>query len=213
MSGRYEEITHQLQRTYDEAVDRRARSALEPWKLPERSAFLDLLSREDRRSLLEIGAGTGLHGRFFADAGLEVVCTDLSPAMVEHCQAQGLVAFQQDFLHLDLGRQFDAAFAMNCLLHVPREDLPAALGAVRSTLRLGGLFYLGQYGGIHMDGEFADDSYEPHRYFSWLTDEDLLAVASEQFEIESFRAVDTQSDDGSHFQSLVLRASRSRSRR
>jgi SAM-dependent methyltransferase len=206
MSGRYDEISGQLQRTYDGAVDRRAATPLEPWKIPERAAFLDILSREGRRSLLEIGAGTGLHGQFFADAGLDVVCTDLSAAMVAHCRAHGLVAFQRDFLHLDLGRQFDAVFAMNCLLHVPREDLPAALAAVRSTLVPGGLFYLGQYGGIDQDGSFADDTYEPQRYFSWLTDEDLLAVAHEQFEIESFHAVDIKSDDGSHFQSLVLRA-------
>ncbi|MDQ1509905.1 MAG: hypothetical protein QOG50_1749 [Actinomycetota bacterium] len=206
MSGRYDEISGQLQRTYDGAVDRRAATPLEPWKIPERAAFLDILSREGRRSLLEIGAGTGLHGQFFADAGLDVVCTDLSAAMVAHCRAQGLVAFQRDFLHLDLGRQFDAVFAMNCLLHVPREDLPAALAAVRSTLVPGGLFYLGQYGGIDQDGSFADDTYEPRRYFSWLTDEDLLAVAREQFEIESFHGVDIKSDDGSHFQSLVLRA-------
>ena len=205
-SGRYVEVTDQLQRIYGEAVERRAKSPLEPWKIPERAAFLELLEREGRRLLLEIGAGTGVHGRFFADAGLEVVCTDLSAAMVEHCRTQGLVAVQQDFLHLDLGRRFDAVFAMNCLLHVPRQDLPAVLASIRSTLVDGGVFFLGQYGGIDHDGVFADDDYEPKRYFSLLTDEDLLAVAREQFEIVSFRAVDIKSDDGDHFQSVVLRA-------
>jgi hypothetical protein len=66
--------------------------------------------------------------------------------MVEHCNAQGLDAHQQDVLHLDLGRMFDAAFAMTGLLHVPSEDLAAALSSIRTTLRPGGLFYLGQYG-------------------------------------------------------------------
>ncbi len=206
MSDRYEVITEQLQRIYDHAVDRRASTPLEPWKVPERAAFLEILVREGRRSLLEIGAGTGLHGRFFADAGLDVVCTDLSAAMIEHCRAQGLVAVQQDFLHLDLGRRFDAVFAMNCLLHVPREDLPAALASIRSTLAAGGAFFLGQYGGIDHDGVFADDSYEPHRYFSFLEDDALLALVGEHFAVESFRAVDINSGDGSHFQSLVLRA-------
>jgi SAM-dependent methyltransferase len=206
MSRRYELITAQLERIYDAAVERRAKTPLEQWKLPERAAFLELLVGEGRHSLLEIGAGTGVHGRFFADAGFDVVCTDLSASMIEHCRAQGLVAVQQDFLHLDLGRRFDAVFAMNCLLHVPREDLPAALAVVRSTLYAGGLFYLGQYGGIVQDGIFADDTYEPKRYFSFLEDEDLRAVAGEHFEIESFRAVDIGSDDGEHFQSLVLRA-------
>ena len=122
MSGRYEEISDQLRRTYDGAVDRRAATPLEPWKIPERAAFLELLAREEppTRSWRSEPARV-LHGRFFADAGFDVVCTDLSAAMVAHCRAQGLVAFQQDFLHLDLGRQFDAVFAMNCLLHVPRR--------------------------------------------------------------------------------------------
>jgi SAM-dependent methyltransferase len=206
VSDRYQLITEQLARIYDAAVERRAKTPLEPWKVPERAAFLELLVREERKSLLEIGAGTGVHGSFFADAGFDVVCADLSAAMVEHCRAQGLVAVQQDFLSLDLGRRFDAVFAMNCLLHVPPEDLPAALTAIRATLVPGGLFYLGQYGGIVQDGVFADDTYEPKRYFSFLEDDDLLAIVREHFEVESFRAVDIGSDDGEHFQSLVLRA-------
>lgn len=206
MTRRYVDVTRELQRAYDLAVEQRASAEVQPWKHAECTAFLELLRRESRGSLLEIGAGTGVHGQFFADAGLEVVCTDLSAAMVEHCRAQGLVAQQQDFLHLDLGRTFDAAFAMNCLLHVPREDLQAAFAAVRSHLAARGLFYLGQYGGIDRDGVWLEDSYEPKRYFSWLTDDDLLATAGTQFEVESFHRVDLGSDDGSHFQSLLLRA-------
>jgi SAM-dependent methyltransferase len=206
MSERYDEVSGQLQRIYDGVVERRARTPLEPWKIPERAAFLEILTREGRHSLLEIGAGTGVHGLFFADAGFDVVCTDLSPAMVEHCRAQGLTAFQRDFLHLDLGRQFDAVFAMNCLLHVPREDLPAVLASIRSTLVPGGVFFLGQYGGIDHDGPYADDSDEPKRDFSHLADDALLAHVLEHFAVESFRAVEIGSDDGDHFQSLVLRA-------
>lgn len=206
MSDRYETIIDRLQLAYEDAVDRRANTQLEAWKIPERAAFLDLLVREGRRSLLEVGAGTGLHGRFFADAGLEVVCTDLSVAMVEYCRSQGLTAVQQDFLHLELDRQFDAAFAMNCLLHVPREDLGAALARIHSTLVAGGVFFLGQYGGIDHDDVFADDTYEPKRYFSFLTDDELRARAGESFTVESFRTVELDLDDGSHFQSLVLRA-------
>jgi SAM-dependent methyltransferase len=206
MGERYDEITNQLQHAYDKAVDARASSPVEPWKEAEREKFLAVLHREGAESLLEIGAGTGVHGKFFADAGLDVVCTDLTAGMVEYCRSQGLVAFQQDFLHLDLGRAFDAVFAMNCLLHVPREDLSAALASVRSTLKPGGVFYLGQYGGFEGDG-FPDDPYEPKRFFSLLRDEDLCAVAAEHFHVDSFTAVNIDFDGDGHFQSLLLRAS------
>ncbi len=204
---RYEDVTRDLAAIYDTVVDERARAEIQAWKQAECTAFLELLRNEDRRSLLEIGAGTGVHGRFFVDAGLEVVCTDLSAAMVEHCRSIGLTAYRQDFLHLDLGRTFDAVFAMNCLLHVPREDVPAALAAIRSTLVSGGVFFLGQYGGVERDGVWDGDTYDPPRYFSWLTDDELLAFARERFEVESFQAVDVGYDPGDgHFQALVLRA-------
>jgi len=205
--SRYLDVTRDLARIYDTVVDERASMAIQPWKQAECTAFLELLRHEDRRSLLEIGAGTGVHGRFFADAGLDVVCTDLSAAMVEHCRSIGLVAHQQDFLHLDLGRTFEAVFAMNCLLHVPREDFPAALAAIRSTLEPGGVFFLGQYCGVVRDGVWDGDSYDPPRYFSWLTDDELLAFARDKFRVESFHPVDVGQPDGEgHFQALVLRA-------
>ena len=91
--------------------------------------------------LIEIGAGTGVHGRWFADNGVDVVSTDASAGMVEACRVLGLAAEQVDVLNLDPDRHggFDAAFAMNCLLHVPRVDLPAAFGSVRRALGSGGL--------------------------------------------------------------------------
>ena len=207
MSDAYQRITADLKKAYDGAVE--VRSSREKgesvWKLQERRAFLELLRTEGRRTLLEIGAGTGLCAAFFATQGISVLCTDLSPAMVEHCQARGLEAHCQDVLHLDLGRDFDAVFAMNCLLHVPREDLSPALVAVRDVLVPGGLFYLGQYGGIDKVGVEPGGPYEPPRFFSHLTDQDLLGEAETVFEVVSFHSIDLASADGLHFQSLLLR--------
>ena len=56
------------------------------------------------RRLIEIGAGTGIHGRWFADQGVDVVSTDASAGMVEACRALGLAAEQVDVLNLDLDR-------------------------------------------------------------------------------------------------------------
>lgn len=89
MVSTYEEVTEQLRRAYDGAVEVRSARPLAPWKLAEREAFLGRLVAEGRGSLLEIGAGTSVHGLFFAANGIGVACTDLCAAMVEHCRGQG----------------------------------------------------------------------------------------------------------------------------
>ncbi len=59
-----------------------------------------------------------------------------------------------DFLQLPgrLPQPMEAAFAMNCLLHVPPADQPRVLKAVHDVLTPEGLFFLGKYGGIEFQG-------------------------------------------------------------
>ena len=112
--------------------------------------------------LLEIGAGPGHDSAFFAGHGLQVVATDLSPAMVGFCRSKGLDAHVMDFLHLDFpAGSFDAVYALNCLLHVPNADLPEVLAAIRAVLRPGGWLFLGVYGGNGGEGPSRNDLHEP----------------------------------------------------
>jgi SAM-dependent methyltransferase len=114
-----------------------------------------------------------------------------------------------DFLHLDFpAGSFDVVFAMNCLLHVPNQDLPAVLAAVRAVLRPGGLFFVGVYGARDGDesgeGPLDGDRHAPPRFFSWRTDEQLLGFAADaRFDRVDFHSVET--DGGNWFQSLTLR--------
>ncbi len=208
MGETYESVLARLRRAYDAKVDVRERHPVEAWKHDERRAFLARIEATGAARLLEIGAGTGHHGRFFADAGLDVVCTDASPAMVEACRAKGLASEQADFLALERGWSFDAVFAMNCLLHVPRVDLPAALRSVAAVLVSDGWFFWGQYGGVDREATFADDTYEPKRFFSYVSDEAMLTTASECFDVIDFHTVAVDGEPGTHFQALTLRSRR-----
>src|SRR5262245_9911474 len=190
MTSRYDEVLDPLRAAYDARASWRDGLIREPWKLAERQAFRDRLAPGAR--LLEIGAGTGQDSAYFQDEGLSVVAVDLSPVMVEHCRAKGIEAHVMDFLHLHtLAGPFDAVFAMNCLLHVPNSDLPTVLGAVRTVLRPGGLFYVGVYGGTESaEGPLANDEHTPARFFSWRTDEQLLDFATASFEVVDFHGLD-----------------------
>lgn len=200
---RYDDLLDGLRAAYDEAADRRDRAAKSPWKLEERSAFLERLHSERCRRLLEIGAGTGQDRAFFREQGVDVVATDLSPQMVARCRAKGLDARVMDFRRLDFPEgSFDAVYALNCLLHVPNADFPAVLTGIRTLIRPGGLFFLGVYGGDGEEGPAEVDSHHPPRFFSRRTDEQLRRFASGAFEMVDFHVREVGDE---RFQSLTLR--------
>jgi SAM-dependent methyltransferase len=201
---RYDDVLGPLREAYDARAAWRDGQSKEPWKLAERQAFQERLAPGAR--LLEIGAGTGHDSAHFQEEGFAVVATDLSAAMVEHCRAKGIEAHVMDFLHLTFpADSFDAVFALNCLLHVPNDDLPAVLAAVRAVLRPGGLFFVGVYStNESSEGPIDDDGHEPPRFFSWRTDEQLLSFATNaHFDVVDFHQVNTGRDY--RFQSLTLR--------
>ena len=168
-SAAYERIRKDLRRSYGPTVQQREDQPVEPWKAGERSSFLDQMHREGKSTLLEIGAGVGVHGKFFQDGGLQVVSTDLSPTMVEACRSKGLEAYEMDFLRLAFeDGSFDGIWALNCLLHVPPGDLDAVLREIERLLAADGLFYWGQHGGVDQAQVYEDDHQVPQRFFSFL---------------------------------------------
>src|SRR3984957_1723807 len=195
MPVRYHEVLGPLRAAYDAGASWRDGLSQEPWKLAERLAFRERLAPGGR--LLEIGAGTGQDSSYFKQEGFGVVAADLSAAMVERCRAKGIEAHVMDFLHLDFpAGSFDAVFAMNCLLHVPNHDLPAVLADIRAILRPGGLLFVGVYGAQDgeggTEGPIDDDRPVPPRFFSWRTDERLLAFAADaRLDVVDFHPVDT----------------------
>lgn len=202
-----QKLRNNLRQSYDRKAQERDARTIQAWKLAERQAFLSLLRQEQKQTLLEIGAGTGIDGKFFQEQGLEVTCTDLSPEMIRLCRQKGLTAYVMDFGDLRFPpASFEAIYALNCLLHVAKDELPAILRAIEMLLKPGGLFYMGVYGGYDFEGIWPDDSYEPKRFFSFHSDEALQAVVRQVFSLQSFKRIAYNGKDAKlHFQSLVLR--------
>jgi SAM-dependent methyltransferase len=197
----YDELLPALRAAYDGKADFRDQLAKSDWKLAERAAFGARVQEGQR--LLEVGAGTGQDSEYFASLGLDVIATDLSPAMVEHCRAKGLDARVMDVLGLSFpDASFDAVYTVNCLLHVPNADLPAALAAIHGVLRPGGLCYVGMYGGDGTEGPLADDQHDPPRFFSWRTLEQLRGYVDPLFSIVDAHTVETPWEG--NFHSLTL---------
>ena len=206
LSSRYTNVISTLRAAYDGKVEEREGKTLYSWKAAERARFLAMVQAEGKQQLLEIGMGTGRDSLFFQAQGLTVTGTDLSPVMVAHGRDKGLNAYAVDFANLDhyfAPESFDAIYAFNCLLHVPKADLPAILTSIRTILRPDGLFYWGQYGGVDVEGVWEGDHYEPKRFFARYTDDQLRTIARRFFAEEAFCVV--PKGEGNHFHAVTLR--------
>ena len=202
----YQQVITTLRTAYSQqSAEQRDSEEKQAWKVAERQQFLDLLQKEGKTTLLEIGAGTGKDSIFFQNKGLHVVCTDLSPAMISLCREKGLEAYVMDFLSLDFPpASFDAIYALNCLLHVPTRDLSTVLRKLRNLLRPDGLFFLGVYGGTEQEGLHEHDWHNPPRFFAHHTDEFMQNATAPFFDLVSFKSIPLHGGIW-HFQSMVLR--------
>ncbi len=199
------DVRHMLRDAYDSRANDRDCRATPEWETKERDALRLLLRQEHKRALLELGAATGSDATVFEADGLKVVCIDLSPEMIRRCRAKGLPACVMDVADLGFpSHAFDAVYAMNCLVHVPKARLSQVLAGVAEVLKPNGLFYIGLYGGRQYEGVWESDYYTPRRFFSHHTDEDWRRMTSDLFDLHSFDQI-PHGWDGLHFQSLTLR--------
>jgi SAM-dependent methyltransferase len=127
------------------------------------------------RAILDLGSGPGIHAEFFMSRGFEVMCIDLSPAMVERCRRRGLRAEIADMESLDYRPDsFDGIWAYASLLHLPKERIPAMIAKLRGWLKPQGILAMAFKQG---DGE----GLEPHerfphtqRWFTYVTMQEAM---------------------------------------
>mgnify|MGYP001488276998 CR=1 FL=1 len=196
-----------LRESYDKKAIERDVNELQDWKLKEREVFLNHILHEKHQSILEIGAGPGKDSLYFKQQGLDTFSIDISPEMIKLCKEKGLNAEVMSFYDLDFpDDHFDAIYALNCLLHVPKSRIREVLKEIKRVQKPSGLFYLGVYGGENSEGIWEEDHYRPKRFFSFYDDDALMDLLSEFFFIEYFHIVPREIVGGKfHFQSVILR--------
>ncbi|MGM1050425.1 MAG: class I SAM-dependent methyltransferase [Bacillota bacterium] len=199
------DIKSALKQAYNHHAELRDSMELEDWKAEERKNVLRVFQENQVRNVLETGAGPGRDSLYFRQHGLDVTAIDMSEEMVHLCQQKGLNAMVMDFYHLKFADQaFDAVYAMNCLLHVPKVQLIDVLVEIRRIMKPNGLFYLGLYGGLSTDGVWEQDTYEPKRYFAMYPNEEIQRIVKEHFKVEDFHTR-SMGEGKPHFQAMRLR--------
>ena len=200
----WKDIRVDLIRAYDNDAERRVMAKQQQWKKKERKVFLSYLRHEKKKTLLEIGAGTGNDSLYFKKNGLRVTAMDISPEHVRYCKKRKLSTILLDMYDLHkLHRQFDAVYSMSSLVHIPKKDLRRILGKIKKILRPAGLFYLGMYGGVDVEGIYENDHCRPKRFFALYKTPELLTTVQQFFKLEYFKGL-TPFKDGV-FQSMIMR--------
>lgn len=198
-------IKTDLKESYERNVRLRDRDEIVNWKINEMDKFLKYLHKEEKSTLLDVGAGAGQYGKYFKNRGLQVSCIDFTKEMVLACLEKGLDAYVMDFYNINFqGRKFDAAWALNTLLHVPKNSFEEVLLNIKNNLEPDGLFYIGVYGGYDFEGVWDGDFYTPKRFFSFYENEAIKKIVQKFFKIEEFTVIPIESRD-MDFQSMILR--------
>jgi len=198
------EIKKNLLNFYNQEAAHRDSGVKQEWKIAQRDVFCEKIKEERKKTLLEIGAGTGHDSQFFMSRGLEVTAVDISAEMVRLCREKRVDAYEMDFYALSsLQRKFDCVWAMNCLLHVPKPDLPRVLENINGVLNEGGLFYMGVYGGEDAESNHVNEISETPRFFSFFLEQSLKNILKEVFDILSFDQIEVS--DKFQFQSVIMR--------
>ncbi|GGV32334.1 class I SAM-dependent methyltransferase [Paenarthrobacter nicotinovorans] len=200
---------------YDRHAAARNTRSLTPHRVECREWFIRLLKSEHRRSLLELGCGTGVEGVEFVRAGLHYTGVDLSPESVHVARAAGLdasVASGRDLPFADSA--FEAAWTMSTLLHVPNSGIHDVVRELVRVTAPGAPIAVGLWSGDDDEVLNPEDLEEPRRFFSRRSDETVRRIFGEHGVVEHFRTwpegVGVESGPGAgnwvqHYQFLLLR--------
>jgi len=200
----WKDLKSNIIRAYDNDASRRIKARQQLWKKKERKIFLSYLQHEKKKTLLEIGAGTGNDSLYFKKHGLRVTAMDISPEHIRYSKKRGLSTILLDMYDLHkLHRQFDAVYSMSSLVHIPKKDMGRVLSKIKRTVNKNGLFYLGMYGGVDVEGIYHKDHCRPKRFFSLYKTPNLLLIVQKYFKLEYFKSCAPLKDG--IFQSMILR--------
>jgi SAM-dependent methyltransferase len=199
-------LEHDLASYYDQEAPQRAERAIRHERVSRRDAFVDLLAREARRSVVEIGTGPGHDASALVAAGFDVSGVDLSPEHVRMARERGVDAQLASVLDLPFADAvFDSAWCMSTLIHLPNAHIDRALGEIVRVVRAGSPVAIGLWGGADREGPNERDTIEPRRFFSIRSDETAIALLGRHAAVEQFVTWTEPGEDELHYQFALIR--------
>lgn len=183
------------------------RGTVDAMRLGIRTRFADLLRREGRHRLVDIGAGPGTDTVAFHHDGVDAVGVDLSPANVVTMCGRGAMGAAGSLYALPFpDAVFDALWTMSTFVHVPHDRFDEAMGELVRVVAPGAPLAIGTWGGHDFEGvpEFGD--LRPYRFFSLATHARWRTMLERHGTLEHFETFPPSQPGGWEYQYAVLRA-------
>ncbi len=145
-----------LQNTYDRVADEYAREIYDELKgKPFDREWLDRFAARLKGAgvVCDIGCGPGQIARYLSERGVQAIGVDLSPGMIEQARRlnPGLEFQTGNMLALDVEDEAWAGIAaFYSIIHLPRDEVSAALREFKRVLCGGGLVLLAFHLGDHV---------------------------------------------------------------
>lgn len=154
--------------------------------------------------ILDLGSGSGIHAKFFADKGFDVTCLDISEPLLEKCRQRGLKTIQMDLEELILPKEtYDAVWAVASLLHVSRRKVPKVVREIYKTLKPMGLLVVAVKEGKGGEYVVSSSISGVRRWFVYFSKEEIEKLFGPYFEITNFSKY--QPGDRAVFLHFVMR--------
>ena len=183
------------------------RGELDPMRVDIRDGFVELLQREGRSRLVDVGAGPGRDTVEFRDRGFGVIGVDLAPANVGLMRAQGLDGVAGSLYALPFpDGSFDALWTMSTFVHVPHDRFDEAMTELLRVVAPGGPLAIGTWGGLDFGGVPEFGELRPFRFFSLAAHDRWRSMLQRRGDLEHFETFPPTRPGGWEYQYAVLRS-------
>ena len=191
---------------YNEEARARLRFAHGEMRHSLRRRFVDLLQREGRHRLVDVGAGPGLDTIELVSAGFDVVGVDLAIGNGLAMQARGLRAVTASLYALQFPTAtFEGLWTMSTFVHVPHDRFDDAMSEMTRLVVPGGLLGIGTWGGRDFEGIIEHGELRPYRFFSHASHDRWRSMLARHGAVEVFDTFAPDAREGWEYQFAVIR--------
>lgn len=137
-----------LARFYEHEATHRLRGRPSGWRVAWLAEFARSIADEGCLDVLDVGAGPATDAPAFLGAGLDYTGVDLAAENGVLAREAGATVIPASLFDLPFrDSTFAAGSSMSTMMHVPTDEVAAALHAIRRVLVPGAPLMIGQWGG------------------------------------------------------------------